>query len=177
MFKAEKVLQIITYLLSLNNNKMNKLKLMKELYLIDRESIKERNTSLSGDEFFSLPHGPVLSKTLNMINDIADGNPWSEFLSLTGHDIELVKTAGTGRLSRNDRKYIEAISAKYINTDRFALADYTHTLPEWKDPGVSNIKIRFNSIMEALNKSEEEIEAAKQEYDSITEIYNLLGIK
>lgn len=39
MFDNKKVLQIISYLLSLNGNKMDKLKLMKELYLIDRMSI------------------------------------------------------------------------------------------------------------------------------------------
>lgn len=70
MFDNKKVLQIISYLLSLNGNKMDKLKLMKELYLIDRMSIDEDNSSISGDDFFSMKYGPVLSMTLNIINDI-----------------------------------------------------------------------------------------------------------
>ena len=54
MFDNKKVLQIISYLLSLNGNKMDKLKLIKELYLIDRMSINEDNSSISGDDFFSM---------------------------------------------------------------------------------------------------------------------------
>ena len=67
MFSTNKILQVIGYLLSLNDNKMNLLKLLKELYLIDRESIKDTNFSLSGDEYFSLNHGPVLSATKNLL--------------------------------------------------------------------------------------------------------------
>ena len=70
MFSSDKVLQEIVYLLGLNGGKMNLLKLMKELYLIDREAIAERDTSVSGDIFFSMKHGPVLSLTLNMLNDL-----------------------------------------------------------------------------------------------------------
>ncbi len=74
MFNDKKVLEIISYLLSLNNNRMDKLKLIKELYLIDRLSIDETNMSITNDKYFSLPHGPILSNTLNIINDIAINN-------------------------------------------------------------------------------------------------------
>lgn len=80
MFRSQKVLEIITFLLSMNNNKMEKLKLIKELYLIDRLSIEETNMSITGDEYFSLPHGPILSNTLNILNDIQNKNEWAEYL-------------------------------------------------------------------------------------------------
>ena len=79
MFSQEKVLQEILYLLSLNGGEMNLLKLMKELYLIDRESIKERDSSVSGDVFFSMRHGPVLSYTLNMLNNL-EQTEWKDSL-------------------------------------------------------------------------------------------------
>ena len=82
MFDNKKVLQMVSYLLSLNGNKMDKLKLIKELYLIDRMSIDEDNSSISGDNFFSMKYGPVLSMTLNIINDIPNDNSWSEYLKL-----------------------------------------------------------------------------------------------
>lgn len=78
MFSSNKILHEILYLLSLNDNKMNLLKLMKELYLIDRESINERDSSVSGDVFFSMPHGPVLSQTLNLCYDLPN-NGWRNF--------------------------------------------------------------------------------------------------
>ena len=79
MFSSDKILQEVSYLLSLNGNRMNLLKLMKELYLIDRLSIEERESSVSGDVFFSMKHGPVLSQTLNMCYDLPN-NEWNEYL-------------------------------------------------------------------------------------------------
>jgi len=47
---------------------MNYLKLMKLLYLADRESMRRNGRPISGDRYVSMDHGPVLSQTLNLIN-------------------------------------------------------------------------------------------------------------
>ncbi|MDR0423034.1 MAG: SocA family protein, partial [Rickettsiales bacterium] len=83
MFNERKVLEEIIYLLKLNNNQLNELKLMKELYLADRLSIKERGHSISFDSFFSLPHGPILSNTLNLLN--TEGI-WDDYISKVEKD-------------------------------------------------------------------------------------------
>lgn len=177
MFNEKKVLQIISYLLSLNNGKMSKLKLIKELYLIDRMSIDEDNVSLSGDDFFSLPHGPVLSLTLNIINDIPD-NTWVEYLEIKDkRTIYLIKEFDEGRLSKRDKYFIETVSNKYKNYSAAKLRNFSHTLPEWNDPKGSNRKIRFADIMKALGKSDDEIAEAKAEYDGISELYTSIGIR
>lgn len=177
MFNSRKMLQIISYLLQLNDNKMDKIKLMKELYLIDRMAINEENMSISGDDYFSLPHGPVLSQTLNILGDIVEGNEWSEYLAVDKHTIVLKKDFDEGRLSKQDKYYINAISDKYKSYAPFELRDYTHQLPEWTDPEGSNRKIYFADIMRALGKSEDEIQDAKEEYDRINDLYSSLGIK
>jgi hypothetical protein len=46
-------------------------------------------------------------------------------------------------------------------------------LPEWTDPKGSSLKIRYRDVMLALGKSEEEISAAKQEYEKISELSRL----
>lgn len=177
MFNEKKVLQIISYLLSLNNGKMSKLKLIKELYLIDRMSIDEDDVSLSGDDFFSLPHGPVLSLTLNIINDIPD-NTWAEYLEIKGKNtIHLIKEFDEGRLSKRDKYFIETVSEKYKDYSPSQLRNFSHTLSEWRDPKGSNRKIRFADIMKALGKSDEEIAEAKAEYDNISKLYASIGIR
>ncbi len=114
MFNEKRILQRISYLLSLNNNEMDKLKLIKELYLIDRVSIDEDNSSVSGDDFFSLKYGPVLSKTLNIINDIPNDNSWSEYISINNNKkIRLIKPFDEGRLSKRDKYFIQFVSDKY----------------------------------------------------------------
>ena len=187
MFSAEKILQVIGYLLSLNGDKMNKLKLMKELYLIDRESIKERDSSVSMDIHFSLPHGPILSATLNMLDDLdvnsdnsCSCNSWSEYLksepSMYYPDIVLKKKTPDDRLSAKDKEYIDKISDMFKAFTNKEIEDYTHkNLPEWKDPRGSCLKIRFQDIMQALGKSSEEIQYAKKEYDFLNEAYSDFG--
>lgn len=177
MFYPEKILQEIVYLLSLNDNRMNLLKLMKELYLIDRESIDERDTSISGDLFFSMPHGPVLSQTLNLLNDL-DNNNWGDYLQAVPAryypDIIVREDINFDRLSVKDKQYIKKVSDKFKNYSPKELEDYTHTLSEWVDPQGSSRKIRYKDVMLALGKSETEIAIAKEEYETINDMF-LLG--
>jgi hypothetical protein len=182
MFLVEKVLQEIGYLLSLNDGRMNLLKLMKELYLIDRMSIADRDSSISGDVYFSLPHGPILSLTLNMLSDLRHlngNNPWLIYLkseeSKYYSDIVLCKKTQDDMLSKRDKKYIEAISNKFKDFGNKEIEDYTHSkLPEWNNPNGSSIKIRFDDIMLALGKTREEILEAKKEYDRINNLSKYL---
>jgi uncharacterized phage-associated protein len=179
MFEIKKIIQVISYLLSLNNSKMDFLKLMKELYLIDRESIAERDTSISGDVYYSLPHGPVLSATKNLLDDlksddIDESNPLKDFFKFIKnpkynkiYDIVLKEAPEYDLLSEKDKEYIEKISKQFKNYLPKDIEKYTHELPEWIDPCGSNIKIRFQDIMRALGKSEDEILIAKQEYEQI----------
>lgn len=177
MFSSEKILQEISYLLSLNDNRMNLLKLMKELYLIDRMSINERDTSVSGDVFYSMPHGPVLSQTLNMLNDLINNN-WGKYLEAADAkyypDIQIKETLELDRLSVKDKEYINQVSQQFKNCSPKALENYTHKLPEWVDPKGSSLKIRYRDVMKALGKSDEEIISAKEEYERIS-LLNQLG--
>lgn len=176
MFSSEKVLHEILFLLSLNGNRMNLLKLMKELYLIDRESIKERDTSVSGDIFFSLKHGPILSQTLNMCYDLPN-NEWADYLDNISaryyRDIAVKKMVELDLLSEKDKEYIIRISEQFKDFTPFKLEDYTHTLPEWNSADGRSRKIRFQDVMVALGKSDKEIAEAKEEYEQLEALYSL----
>jgi hypothetical protein len=186
MFETIKILQMISYLLSINNKRMNVLKLMKELYLIDRASIAERDTSISGDTYFSLPHGPVLSCTLNLLDDLKlskeekGQNPLKPFLSAEEakyyYDVILTQEPEYDYLSEKDKEYIVQISERFKNYTPYAIEQYTHkNLPEWTDPQGSHSKIRYYDIAKALGKSDEEIMEAKQEYEQLINFKQLIG--
>lgn len=173
MFSQEKVLQEILYLLSLNGGEMSLLKLMKELYLIDRESIKERDSSISGDEFFSLRHGPVLSYTLNMLNNL-EQTEWKNKLEKKEHQyypiIKKLDQVDYDLLSDKDKDYIRTVSDTFKSMSDWDIVEYTHTLKEWTNPGYTSRKIRFSEVMRALGKDEEEIRQAKAEYNFFNEL-------
>lgn len=88
-------------------------------------------------------------------------------------DIVVKKMIKTDLLSPKDKEYIEKVSEQYKNYTPLELEEYTHTLPEWKDPYGSSRKIRFADIMKALGKSDEEILAAKAEYEQFSALLSL----
>jgi hypothetical protein len=168
IFDIENILQEIGYLLSLNDNKMNLLKLVKELYLIDRLSIAERDSSISGDSYFSLPHGVILSCTFNMLNDLqlSGDNPWGTYLkseeSKYYPDIVLLEEIPDDRLNAKDKSYIKIISDDFRSFGNKEIEDYMHkNLPEWKKPHDSCNRIQFEDIMFALGKTRKEISESK----------------
>ena len=53
------------------------LQLVKLLYFVDREALLRRGAPVTGDRMVSMDHGPVLSTTLDLINE------WRSFRSLS----------------------------------------------------------------------------------------------
>ena len=64
-FNEQKVAQMAAFLLARGKGKMKYLKLLKLLYLADRESMKRNGHPISGDSYVSMDHGPVLSKSIS----------------------------------------------------------------------------------------------------------------
>ena len=86
MFCEEKVAQMAAYLLQRRDGRMSYLKLMKLLYLSDRESMDRFGEPISDDRMVSMPLGPVLSQTLNVLTGSAiQANAWSEWIKGESH--------------------------------------------------------------------------------------------
>ena len=75
-FDQRKVAQAAAWFVSRSGGAINILKLMKLLYLADRQALASFARSISGDRMVSMPHGPVLSQTLELAN--------GEFESIAG---------------------------------------------------------------------------------------------
>ena len=75
MFNEQKTAQIAAWFISQGGGSMPHLKLMKLMYLAERESMSRHGFTMTGDYFVSMPHGPVLSLTLNHINDAVPSSP------------------------------------------------------------------------------------------------------
>lgn len=164
-FSEEKVAQMSAYFLQKRGGRMSYMKLMKLLYLADRESMSRCGESISADHHYSMKHGPVLSHTLNLINGNLESLSWSNWIAAeSNHEVSLRKI-GTDRddldeLSDFDVEVLEQIWQEYGNKKRWELVDYTHDqLPEWKDPGYSSSPIDPRTQFQALGKSPEQAQA------------------
>jgi uncharacterized phage-associated protein len=166
MFSERKVAQIAAYLLDRAKGRMNYLKLMKLLYLADRESMKCHGWPISGDRYVSMDHGPVLSQTLNLINGAKkfEEHGWDHWIAdKADYAVSLRRRATRetlDQLSDAELEVLRNVYAKFGKWDQWRLVDYTHRYcREWKDPKGSSLQIPYDAIFKALGHSAAEAKA------------------
>ena len=171
MFNDRLVAQIAAYFLLRQRGRLPILKLMKLLYLADRESMSRYGYPITFDRMVSMPHGPVLSNTLNLINDFTDSSDdgWKEWIGdRSNHEVDLVKD----RISRDDLDelseaeldVLSSVWERFGQMGKYALRDYTHDhCPEWADPNGSSLPIEYKDVFKALGRTAEQAEALQAE--------------
>jgi uncharacterized phage-associated protein len=132
---------------------MNYMKLLKLMYICDRESIRETGRPITGDVVCAMKRGPVLSRTLDLIKgtDVHAGE-WQAHIATDGYHAVLVKDPGRGLLSRCEVAKLNEVTSRYENNDEWDMVEITHKLPEWmkNDPGDSSKRIPLDDILDAL---------------------------
>ncbi len=167
MFDERKVAQSAAYFLLQQGGQMPNLKLAKLLYLADRESLSRYGYQISGDRLVSMPHGPVLSITNNLMNgDLTSCEDGWASLMLDREDYEIALQDGISidrlkSLSVADREILDCIWTEFGHLNKWQIRDYTHTLPEWEDPDGSSNPIRFRDVLLAMGKSFDQAKAAE----------------
>jgi len=176
MYSEHKAAQMGAFFLAKAGGKMTHLKLIKLLYLADRESYRRHGYGISGDAMVSMPHGPVLSQTLDHINGYIQSAPggWDDWVSdKAEHQVQLKKNAVTrrdlGEMSECDVEAMEAVWDKFGRLDQWAISDYTHAhCAEWEDPSGSSKPITREAILRAVGygkqRAKQIAEARREEY-------------
>lgn len=169
LFDEAKATQVVSCILKLRGNRMNYLKLIKLLYLVDREALSRWGVSVTTDKHVSMDHGPVVSRIYNLIVEDIPKPQWAEFISppFGDYEVALVKDASTDALSKAEEELIHEVYEKYGHWNRWDLVKYVHTFPEWKNPQGSSTPIHIRDILKALGESEEEIKATLREMQTM----------
>ncbi|MFZ7224642.1 Panacea domain-containing protein [Avibacterium avium] len=174
-FNETKTAQAAAYLLYKAGGTMHHLKLMKLLYLADRLSWQENDYPITGDDYYSLPYGPVLSKTLDLMHGEtlsqlkgANANAWDKWIkSDENYSVKLAKAVDESDeyfwdyLSINDEEILTQIFDEFGHFETFALVEYTHNknyVPEWENPKGSSKKIDLRTLLQHIGKTPQEIE-------------------
>ncbi len=149
---------------------MSYMKLIKLLYIADRESIKETRAPITGDRPVAMPHGPVLSSIYDFImkRDRPGIETWEQFFETAGIDIVLLNEPGTDELCPYEVDKLREIAARYADHTQWDLRDLTHEFDEWKrnDPGHSSQAIPLEHIIDAVGLSNEIDEILQDREDS-----------
>jgi uncharacterized phage-associated protein len=171
-FDETKATQAAAYFLALRGGQMHYIKLVKLLYLADREALLRWGMPLTTDRHVSMDNGPVTSKILSLITEDRPKPIWSQYISapLGEYEVRLLKNAPTDRLSRAEEKLMDEIFERYGRRNRWDIIDNVmHNLPEWQNPQGSSIPISVRDILKAAGESEDEIRSVLKELQSIAD--------
>ena len=158
MFSEEKVTHMASYLLIRRGGKMSYMKLLKLLYLAEREALVKWGESMSGDKFVSMPHGPVMSSTYGLIQGGSD--IWGRFIaSEANYEVSLkgdVLEDDLDELSLSETKILDRVFEEFGGMPRWDLVNYTHEhCKEWQDPDGSSFPINTLDILLAKGVSDD----------------------
>ena len=161
MFNEPKVAQMAAFLLDKGRGKMKYLKLLKMLYLADRESLKRHAFPMSGDRFVSMDHGPVLSRTFNLIKGAPNSTDrgWNYWVADKADYIVSLRRKVTRKaldeVSDADLDVLQDVHAKFGKKDAWELVEYTHRYcKEWVDPQGSSLPIKLESVFRAMGRND-----------------------
>jgi uncharacterized phage-associated protein len=165
-FDERKATEMAAYLLKRAGGSMNYLKLIKLLYIADREALRRWGYPLTGDSYFSLDHGPITSRIMDLVREdprFLNSKFWTRYIELEGqYQVRLKEEVPLARLSKADLDLLEEVFAQYGQLEPFELAELTHKFPEWKDPRGSRIPITYQEILRAVGREAEAEELAEE---------------
>jgi hypothetical protein len=94
---------------------------------------------------------------------------WHKFIPRPDAFVYTIKFSGVpevSELSPAEVAVIDEVFANFSGWDEWALVDYTHRLPEWRDPEGTSVQIPFEDILKGASVSRETIEAIADEADA-----------
>lgn len=158
-FGTRKIAEAAATLLRLEpNERMGRLRLLKLLYIADRDALSETGRPIIGTRPVAMDKGPVHSEVLDLINgEHSDDAEWAEFISRDGrHEVKLIKNPGVSSLSRYEIDKLNKVSQEYWDTEDWKLVEITHGFPEWQRnyrPGTS-VSIPMEHIIAAVGRAD-----------------------
>lgn len=178
-FSPEKTVQASSFLLGRAKGSMNYMKLIKLLYLADRTALVRFDAPITGDSYFSLKLGPILSQTFDLIKGKETSSYWSKHFvcpdDRNSKIIHRIKDPGVGDLSPAEVGVLEEIWQQHSHLSQFALAELTHRIcPEWRDPGRGRVPIRIAEILKSAGRTPAQIRQIKQEQEEYEQVVSLL---
>lgn len=178
LFNEAKATQAAARFLGLRGGRMSYLKLVKLLYLADREALIRWGRPITTDCYISIDNGPVVSRIYDLIRNEPAPNSqsiWGKFISApVDYEVCLLADPGSGQLTSDESRLIDEVFGQHGQDSRWAVVDYTHSLPEWTHPEGGALSIEYRDILKTAHKTEAEISAIEAELESSALVERIL---
>jgi uncharacterized phage-associated protein len=154
-YRSEKAAQVVAFFLLKGGGKMDKLKIVKLLYLAERESAEHRGRPMLYDEYYSLKHGPVCSNSLNGLNGGLDTEVWSLYIAKDGrkdvyvcHGVSFEKL---DQISRSDQLIVNGVWESFGWMTASQIRNWTHQhCPEYVEVEKGRLPITLRQMAIAI---------------------------
>jgi uncharacterized phage-associated protein len=176
-FDVEKLVQAIAYLSSRGVTNLDKLKILKLLFLADKRHLLEIGRPILGDVYACMDWGPVPSKSYNIIRNVVDADPrkraaenlFAEYFTVeSGREYPILvakKSPDLDVFSDSEIAALDEVIAKYGHLSGGDLIKVTHEDPIWRIPDEqrkpgSSVPIPFELFFE-VNEAADMLEFAR----------------
>jgi len=169
-FNEAKATEAAARLLKLRGGKMSYLKLIKLLYLVDREALLRWGRPVTTDRYISMDRGPVVSRIYELIREEplpGDETFWHHHVATQEWDVVLKAEPSPAELSPAEEALIDEVFANYGQMNRWDLVELAHQLPEWVDPQGGALPIEYRDILKAGRKTDAEIAVIEAELENL----------
>ena len=164
-FDNVKAVQAACQFIRRDGGRINVMKLVKLLYLLDRLSLERRDVPVIGGRYYSMRNGPVMSEVLDLINSGKlfgeKESIWEGFITdRENHEVGLrVGDIPTDELSEAELDLIEEIWTEHGGKNQWELSQWCHeNCAEWRPLDESREIISLGDIGRALGLSGERVE-------------------
>lgn len=136
-FNYKKSVQGLNFFAVANGGTINKMKAIKLIWLSDRLHLRKFARTITGDEYYALPNGPVPSATRDILeenNFVPDAA--SEYSTGYIHQIDKfhfksIKATNVNVFSKTDLECLKMALDNFGHLSQFGLSELSHTFPEW----------------------------------------------
>jgi len=168
-FDPAKAAEAAALLLRLHGGPMGRMRLLKLLYLAEREALKRSNRPICGGLYVSMPHGPVMSEVYDLIR----GQAWGEsavwnarIVAADERDLMLRGEIDPDSLSDADIAVLKDTFRRFKHMTDGQIYRFVHDpakVPEYRDPEGSSAPIPAAHVLEAVGKTAPEIVTIAEE--------------
>lgn len=144
--KCWKILNMVYYFIGKSSGKIDKLKLMKLIWMSDRYNLINFGSFISNDTYCAMKNGPVPSLAYDITkrvidnthhNDVSIGQDFKNEVEDKIKIIDTYNLSSTGQpdlefFSKGEIKVMDLIFDKLLNATPSKLSKYSHTAKEWK---------------------------------------------
>jgi uncharacterized phage-associated protein len=138
-FNYKKATQLINYFISLYSEPVNKVKILKLAWLVDRYHIRRYGRPVLGDTYYAMKMGPVasLARDIIEIKDQYVPKDQQHYISLNikkvgANKIESLRNPELSYFSKSDLEAMKKVFDEFGGVSWEGLSLLSHKYPEWK---------------------------------------------